>query len=460
MKKIYTLILFLLSINLFAQTFEPAKLKLYSKIADSISRYCLTEQAGYKMLAELSKIGPRMNGSENLEKAIEWAKAKMQSFGFDNIILQPVYIPNWKRGNIEEAIISKSKYHQKRKLRIAALGNSIPTDKNGIEAEVLEVKSFEELRQQKDKAQGKIIFFNRPLDIGLVNTFEGYGGAVGQRSQGAVEAAKIGGVFALVRSVTTKNDNVPHVGTMHYEENIQKIPSAAIGSLDADFLSEALKKEPNLKIKIRMNCSQNPDVISYNVIGDIKGVEHPDEIIAVGGHFDSWDQGDASNDDGAGCVQSIEVLKIFKDLNLKPKRTIRCILFANEENGISGALGYKALTDSLHLNHLALIEADRGAGTPRGFYVTTDSVSFNKLQNFLPILNRVKIDWVRKGGSGADVGQIRNAKALFGYASDEQRYMDYHHSANDVFENVHPRELELGSAAMALLTYLLSEEGL
>jgi Zn-dependent M28 family amino/carboxypeptidase len=342
-----------------------------------------------------------------------------------------------------------------------ALGGSIATPPEGITAEVVEVKNFEELYKRKEEAKGKIVFFSRALDQGQINTMAGYGGAVDQRVDGAVEAAKYGAVGVVIRSITTKYDNVPHTGVMIYNDTIPKIPAAALGYLDSDFLSNELKKNPHLKLNLVLNCKTLPDAQSYNVIGEIEGSEFPDEIILVGGHFDSWDVGQGMHDDGAGCIQSLEVLDLFKRLNIKPKRTIRCVFFINEENGSRGAKEYAAFADTSDQKHLAVIESDRGAFTPIGFYADTDSTEIlNKLQNWLPVLEKADIEWVRKGGSGVDVGKIKNAKVRIGYVPDGQRYMDIHHSANDVFEAVHPREFELGSAAMTILTYLLSEEGL
>jgi Zn-dependent M28 family amino/carboxypeptidase len=246
-----------------------------------------------------------------------------------------------------------------------------------------------------------------------------------------------------------------------YVDSLPKIPSAALGYLDADFLSNELKKNPNLKINVKLSCQSLPDAQSYNVIGEINGNEFPDEIILVGGHFDSWDVGDGAHDDGAGCIQTMEVLDLLKRLNIKPKRTIRCVFFINEENGSRGAIEYANYADTSKQTHLAVIESDRGAFTPIGFYVDTDSTEIlNKLQSWMPILEKANIEWIRKGGSGVDVQKIKNAKLQIGYIPDDQRYMDYHHSANDVFEEVHPREFELGTVAIAILAYLLSEEGL
>lgn len=455
------IVLFLLTflfvpINTFSQQVDNDLYELSKKIV----RSALIERKGYQWLEELCKIGPRLPGSENSNKAIQWAKQKMEEAGFDSVWLQPVMAPHWVRGNFEEAKILKSKRFKSRKLSITALGGSVGTDKNGITGEIIIVNNFEELKLKSDLVKGRIVFYNRPLDYGEVEPFAGYGGAVNQRSFGAIEAAKYGAIGVIVRSITTKHDNVPHTGVMNYVDSLPKIPAVAIGYQDADFLADAVLNEPDLQVNIKLSCKKLPDVMSYNVIGEIRGNEFPNEIIVVGGHFDSWDKGCGAHDDGAGCVQSMEVLDIFKRLNIKPKRTIRCVLFIDEEQSQTGAKEYAKFSQESNQKHLAAIEADRGAFTPRGFYAYTDSTTLNYLQSFLPYLSLAKIDWIRKGGSGVDVSKIKNTKALFGYVPDSQRYMDVHHSDNDTFDTVHPREFELGSAAMSIMCLLLSEKGL
>jgi len=449
----FVFVLLLAGIDILPQDFSD-----YIKTADDITRKALTGQPGYKMLEELCEIGPRLSGSENSLKAIFWAKEKMESLKLDSVWLQPVMVPHWERGNIEEAVLSGGTIIKN--LSVSALGGSIPTPPEGITAEVLEVKSFDELKERKDEAKGKIIFFSRPLDQGLLNPLAGYGGAVNQRSSGAIYASMYGGVASIIRSITTKPDNIPHTGQMNYNDTIPKIPGAAIGYKDADYLSEMLKNDPELKLTLKLNCRTLPDAQSYNVIGEIKGSLYPEEIILAGGHFDSWDYGCGAHDDAAGCLQSLEVLQLFKELNIHPKRTIRCVFFINEENGIRGALEYAKYSDSAKIYHLAAIESDMGAFTPEGFNIDTDSASLSKIQEWLPVLNRTGIEYVRKGGSGVDISRIKNVKAKIGYLPDNQRYMDVHHSANDTFDSVHPREFELGSASIGILMYLLSEEGI
>ncbi|HEX9252104.1 MAG TPA: M20/M25/M40 family metallo-hydrolase [Ignavibacteriaceae bacterium] len=444
----------LFSIQLFPQR-DSSTLDQHNLLADQIIRKTLTEKPGYKLLQELCDIGPRLSGSENSLRAIHWAEEKLKSFGVDRVWLQPVMVPHWERGNVETAEIMDGK-----SLNILSLGESIPTPENGITANVIEVKNFTELKERQNEVKGKIVFFSRPLDEGLLNTFAGYGGAVDQRFYGAVEAAKYGAVAVLIRSITTKHDNVPHTGVMGYVDSLQKIPAAAIGYLDSDYLHNALVENPDLKIKLNMDCKTFPDAQSYNVVAEITGSEFPNEIIVVGSHFDSWDVGCGAHDDGAGCVQSMEVLYLLKELNIKPKRTIRCVLFINEENGSRGGKEYGKFVETNNENHLAAIESDRGGFTPIGFDVDSDSASLIKIKSWLPVLEKSGINWVKKGGSGVDVQYIKNTKAKLGYVPDVQRYMDVHHSANDTFESIHPRELELGAASIAIMAYLISEEGL
>lgn len=442
-------------------TTDSAKIVQYKNISEQFVTSALKERNGYEMLKNLCRIGPRLSGSKNSLLAINWAYSKMLEIGLDTVWKQPVTVPHWERGNIEEAVLSDSSHIYSRELNILALGGSVSTPENGITAKVIEVKSFEELEKRKNEAKGKIIFFSRPLDQSIFDTFTGYERAVDQRVHGASVGAKYGAVAVLVRSITTEYDNVPHIGNMHYADGLDKIPAAALGYTDADFLSAALKEDPNLTVRLTMDCKNLPDAQSFNVIGEIKGSKYPDEIIVVGAHIDSWDVGEGAQDDGAGCVQALEVLDLFKRFNIKPKRTIRIVFFINEENGGYGARTYGSYVHSLKQFHLAAIESDRGGFSPRGFTVNTDSIAMiEHLQSWLPFLHYAGIDWIQHGDTGSDVSKIKNAKLLFGYVPDCQRYFDFHHSPKDVFRIVNPRELELGTAAIAILTYLLSEEGI
>lgn len=430
-----------------------------SEIADEIIKYALEKNEGFTLLEKFCKFGPRLSGSENSLNSILWAKSKMEEIGFSDVTLQPVMVPHWVRGKVEKCQISHSKYYKNRVLKIAALGGSISTINKYLEGEVIEVKSFDELKILGDKVKGKIVFYNRPMEKGLVNTMDAYAKAVDQRAMGAINAAKYGAIAVLVRSVTTKDDNNPHVGSVYYDDNLPKIPAASLGIIDANFLSDAIKREPNLKIKLKLDCQNLNDVLSYNLFCDIKGSENPNEIILLAGHSDSWDLGDGAHDDAAGCFHSLEALNIIKALNLKPKRTIRCAFIINEENGLKGAIEYGKYSDTCQFIHIAAIESDRGAGSPIGFYTDADSIKMNKIKKWLPILGKANIEWIKKGGGGADISTIKNAVKI-GFAPDILKYFDFHHSSNDIISTVHPKEFELGAAAIAILSYLISEEGL
>lgn len=445
------------SLDLHSQNNSHSILNTYKETAKNMTESALVNRYGYSLLDELCRIGPRLSGSENSVKAIHWAENKMKESGFNNVWLQPVMVPHWVRGDVEEAVIENTMY-EGRKINICALGGSIGTDDNGITAPVIEVKNMNEIDLLKDKVKGKIVFINEPMDV--TGTYPAYGKAVGKRAYGAIKAAGYGAVAVIIRSITTKIDNVPHTGVMYYNDTIPEIPGVAAGCIDSDFLSLVLKENPGLLLHLKLSCRTLPDARSYNVIGEIKGSEFPDEVVVVAGHIDSWDKGEGAHDDGAGCIQSMEVLDLMKRLNLKPKRTIRCVLFINEENGSKGADVYSLYADTAKEKHIAGIESDAGGFTPRGFTVTSDSLVLQKIQSWLPILKTCGIDDISKGGSGADIYVIKKTKALIGYRPDGQRYFDYHHSDNDVFEAVNPRELELGSAAIAILAYLISEEGL
>ncbi len=430
------------------------------EVAQQMVRRALTDTLGYHLLRELSALGPRLVGSQQSMRAIRWAERTMQELGLENVRLQEVTVPHWDRGNVEEARVVWPKVLRGKKLRVAALGGSAPTRSGGIRAPVVELQSLEQVRNQHDQVRGKIAFFNRPMESDLVDTFAAYGRAVDQRVEGPAEAGLAGAVAVIVRSVTTKPDNVPHVGTLRYRDEAPRPPAVAIGVQDAERLAEWLRVHGKVELELRLSCRDLGRTLSYNVIGELRGRDLPDEVVVVGGHFDSWDQGQGCHDDGAGCIQALEVLQLFKRLGIQPRRTVRVVFFINEEFGLDGARAYADRAAASSEYHLAAIESDRGAFTPRGFYVDAADSVVARMQEWLPLLNLALIEWVRKGGSGADISQIKGAKALIGYVPDAQRYFDYHHSANDVFAAVHPREFELGVAAMAILTYLIAEHGL
>jgi len=374
-------------------------------------------------------------------------------------------VPHWERGDKETAYILDGK--NKISVPVAALGSSIATPQTGISAEVIEVKSFDELRRLGiNGVKGKIVFFNRAFNPKPIETFSAYSGAVDQRGQGAIEAAKLGAVAVIVRSMTHALDDHPHTGGMRYADNVTQIPAAAISTNGAELLSKKLKdsRSRGIQFYLQQNCRNLPDALSYNVIGEMRGSSNPDEIISVGGHLDSWDLAEGAHDDGTGVMQSVEVLRIFKAMNYKPKRTIRAVMFMNEENGLRGGLKYAEIAGANKEKHIAAIESDAGGFTPRGFSVDASNETLAAMsRNWLPLLKPYLIEDIKAGGGGADIGPLKNAVpgvALIGYRPDSQRYFDIHHASNDIFENVNRRELELGAAALTALTYLIDQKGL
>jgi carboxypeptidase Q len=296
-----------------------------------------------------------------------------------------------------------------------------------------------------------------------ITTGRAYGEAGDQRGRGAIEAARYGAVGVVVRSLTLANDTNPHTGMMGYRDTITKIPACAISTVDADILSQLLKlhSAAPVSFEFKQNCQHLPDVLSYNVIAEMRGTEKPEEIIIAGGHLDSWDTGDGAHDDGAGVVQSMEALRLLKQLDYKPKRTIRCVLFMNEENGVRGGNEYAKQAKQLAQHHIAAIESDAGGFTPRGFGIENNPAAIKQLQPWLELFKPYSIDFIKEGHGGTDIEPLADGgTVLIGYTPDSQRYFDYHHTAIDTFDKVNKRELELGAAAITSLLYLLCEYGL
>jgi hypothetical protein len=423
----------------------------------------LSRGKSYEMLSDLClKIGPRLSGSPGAAAAVEWSRHIMETYDFDSVWLQPVMVPHWVRGQKEITRVINSKKMGTIDLSVCALGNSVGTGPSGIGASILEVKSFDELKQLGAKAvQGKIIFFNRPMDPTQIHTFAAYGGAVDQRGSGASEAAKLGAVAVIVRSMGINQEDYPHTGALRYAPDIKKIPAVAISTKHAELLSKLLKDEKDLQVYIETHCEMLEDAPSFNVVGQINGGEYKDEIIDIGGHLDSWDLAQGAHDDGTGCVQSIEVLRLFKALGIKPKRTIRAVMFMNEENGLRGGMKYAEIAKAKNENHIAAIESDEGGFTPRGFTMTGNDVVKNKIRSWKPMFEPYGLSDFGHDGGGADIGPLASSGTLMiGYFPDSQRYFDYHHTPVDTFDKVSKRELEMGSAAMAALVFLIDRYGL
>ena len=326
------------------------------------------------------------------------------------------------------------------------------------------MKSLEELKALgAAKVKDKIIFFNRPMDPEYVETFKAYGSCVDQRSSGAREAGLLGAKAVIIRSMNLRLDDLPHTGSTNYGDIqvAQRIPAAAISTIGAELLSKTLRENPNSTLFFKQSCQTFADVLSYNVVGEIKGSEHPDRIMVVGGHLDSWDLGDGSHDDGAGVVQSMEVLNIFKNIGYKPKNTLRVVLFMNEENGVRGGKEYEIQSNKNNENHIFALESDSGGFSPRGFTIDADELNFNKISSWSTLFEPYLIHRFVKGHSGVDIGPLQSKHIVkVGLQPDSQRYFDYHHAANDTFDAVNKRELELGAATMASLMYLIDQNGI
>lgn len=457
MKKSIVLAALLFSgITAFAQSKDEQALK-------EIYKSSLTNAKCYPWLDHLSNsIGSRLSGSTGAEKAVIYTKAQLETLGLDKVYLQEVMVPKWVRGEKEIAYLQLGK--QKINFQICALGGSVATPKKGVQTGIIEVKSLEELKALgATKVKDKIIFFNRPMDPEYVETFKAYGSCVDQRSSGAREAGLLGAKAVIVRSMNLRLDDLPHTGSTNYGDisNDQKIPAAAISTIGAELLSKSLKENPNSTLFFKQSCETFPDVLSYNVVGEIKGTEHPDRIMVVGGHLDSWDLGDGSHDDGAGCVQSMEVLNIFKNIGYKPKNTLRVVLFMNEENGVRGGKEYETQSRKNNENHIFALESDSGGFSPRGFTIEADEVNFNKISSWSTLFEPYLIHRFVKGHSGVDIGPLQSKHIVkVGLQPDSQRYFDHHHAANDTFDAVNKRELELGAAAMASLIYLVDQNGI
>jgi carboxypeptidase Q len=455
MKTFIISFLLLVSLTTFSQTSDEAIIK-------QIFDQALSKGKSYEMLYDLSvNVGPRLSGSPGAAAGVEWSRNAMKQLGFDSVWLQPVMVPHWVRGKKEIGRIV-SKRAGTMTVNVCALGGSIGTGSSGISANVIEVKSFDELKTLGNKGvQGKIVFFNRPMDPTKINTFGGYGGAVDQRANGASEAAKLGAIAVLVRSMGSNLEDYPHTGGMRYAPNIAKIPALAISTRHAELLSQYLKDEKDLTFYMENHSETLEDAPSFNVIGEIKGSEFPNEFIVVGGHLDSWDLGQGAHDDGAGCVQSIEVLRLFKQMGYKPKRTIRAVMFMNEENGLRGGIKYAEEAERKKEKHLAAIESDRGGFVPRGFTVPTEEKAKERVRSWKPLLDPYGLSDFSQEGGGADIGPLApQGVALIGFLPDSQRYFNYHHTAEDTIDKVDKRELELGSASMAALVYLIDKYGL
>ncbi len=449
------LVVGLTSTAIIAQTDSAMIRKIYSE--------ALSNGKSYSNLDYLSnKIGGRLSGSPQAQQSVEWAFKAMKEAGADTVYLQECMVPHWVRGAKEVGKVICSNPKDNRELPVCALGGSIATPADGLTASIIEVMGVKQLEVLgKEKIKGKIVFFNEPMDPTFIETFNAYGKAVEQRWAGPSEAAKFGAVGVVTRSCTLRQDDYPHTGSMNYKDSLNKIPACCVSTNGANWLSTELKKDKDLKFFLKMSCDKLPDVKSYNVVGEIRGSENKNEFIVVGGHLDSWDTGQGAHDDGAGVVQSIEVIRIFKALGIKPKCTIRAVAFMNEENGGRGGKKYAELALKNKEKHIAAIESDAGGFTPRGFSSDVTPVVKAKLKSWRPLFEPYGVYDFDRDGSGSDISPLKEQNVpCIELRPDSQRYFIHHHTPIDTFEYVNQRELELGDAATAALIWMIDNYGL
>ena len=421
--------------------------KKFEKNGNLIIDKAMSDSQGYDRLGEmLDTFGPRFSGSTNLEKSLEWIIDEMKKDGLENVHGEEVMVPKWIRGK-ESAVMTAP---WKKDLAVLGLGGSVGTGSKGLSGEVFVVNSFDDLKARAGAAKGKIILYNVP--------FTTYGETVQYRYRGASEAAKVGGIASLIRSVGPYSMNTPHTGTSAYEDGVKKIPHAAITLEDAAMMGRMSKRGITIKVSLYMEGRFVDDVPSQNVMGEIIGSEYPDEVIVLGGHIDSWDVGQGAHDDGGGCVASWQAVKLIKDLGLKPKRTIRAVMWTNEENGLRGGEAYRDEHLNELDNHILAMESDAGVFKPSGFGFSGPDESFKILQDIGTLLYRIDSGKITKGGGGADIGPImREGVPGMGLKVDGSRYFWYHHTNADTFDKVDKDEFNRCVATMAVMAYVVAD---
>ena len=451
-----------ISVALAAPAARPRTLDvLYREPAERLIGAALASDHAYLRLSQLCDgIGNRLSGSEALDRAVAWAAGAMREDGLENVRLQPVMVPHWVRGEEHAEMVEPGP----QKLSILGLGRSVGTPPGGITAEVVAVDSFAHLDALPDSAvRGRIVLYDVP--------FKSYGETVRYRGDGAMRAARRGAVAVLVRSVGPVSLRTPHTGALRaYPDTVEKIPAASVTIEDALMMHRLLKRGVRVRVHLEMNAQTLPDAMSHNVIGEIRGRERPDEVVVVGGHLDSWDVGQGAQDDGGGCIISMEALRLIKQLGLRPRRTVRCVLWVNEENGTRGAITYADSLGSTVSKHFAAVESDGGVERPVGFALgalkpgtdSTDAArvapALKRLREISPLLAGLGADRITDGGSDADIGPLMK-KGVIGIAhrTTGEHYFDWHHTQADMLDKVDPIELRKNVAAMAVLIYVLGE---
>jgi len=425
------------------------KIDRYRAAAARIIGAALTSDRAYSRLAHLTDhIGHRLSGSQNLERAIEWAISEMKRDGLDNVRGEKVMVPHWVRG--EESLEMLAPVP--RKLQMLGLGNSVGTSAEGITAEAIVVRSFEELDRLGEQVRGKIVVYNAP--------YANYGATVEYRWAGASRAARYGAVAALVRSITPVSLQTPHTGAMGYDADQPKIPTAAVTIEVAEFLQRMDDRGDHPRLRLKMEAKFLPDAESANVVAELKGSEKPDEFVLISGHYDSWDVGQGAHDDGGGCIVAWEAVRLLKELGLKPRRTIRVVLYTNEENGLRGGNAYHDAHRAEIAKHVLAIESDSGVYRPEGFGLaaTAPLQVRSNMQEIAKLLSGIGADQIAADGGGADIGPLmRDGVIGASLDVDGAHYFDIHHTPADTLDKVNPRELALCVATMAVMAYVVAD---
>lgn len=422
----------------------------------------LTSFDAYDNLRELCTIAPgRLVGSPASERAIQFLRSRVEALNPDTCYLQTYTTSSWRCISPAQASVLVGSKQQP--LNVVNLGLSVSTPANGLQAPIVEVQSFRMLDSLGSKAvKGKIVFYNQPMDNSKTSTFPAYGETVDLRFSGASKASELGAVGALVRSTSTEPDDYPHTGVSKFDKGVKPIPNLSISTNDANALSDLLKKSKGLEVRMTSNTEVLNNVQTSNVIAEIRGSVHPERIILIGAHTDTWHNTAGAHDDGAGCVQMIDVFRIFKSLNIFPVNTIRLVLFMDEEMHQSGSKVYAAFAGADKKEHLACIESDAGGLLPTGFGIDCDRESLVQgIRKQTAKLAEFGIYVTDKSHAGVDIGPLKDyGYPLIGLNTNSQRYFEYHHSSKDTFDQVSRREMQLGSAAIASLVYLIDRNGL
>jgi len=430
-----------------APTGVPEWLGPHRVAASSLLGEALSSSFAWERLAELGDtFGHRLSGSRALESAIDWAVEQMKKDGLDNVRKEPVKVPHWVRGR--ESLEIAAPFPSA--LVMLGLGNSVGTPAEGVEAELLIVHSFDELDAAGPKVRGRIVLYNVP--------FTTYGETVRHRSAGPSRAAALGAVAALVRSVGPPGLRTPHTGALNYDPAAPQIPAAAVTTEDADRLQRMVDRGTTIRLRLKMEAKMLPDADSFNVVGEIRGRERPDEVVVLGGHFDSWDVGTGSTDDGGGCVVTWEALRLMKKLNLRPRRTIRVVLWTNEENGLRGGTAYRDRYRDQLANHVLMLESDSGVFRPTGFGFSGSDTAREKIRAIATLLRGIQADRISPSGGGADIGpSVQAGKVPAMSLEVDGNYFLLHHTPADTVDKIDPMDMARASGAIAVMAYVIAD---